>query len=313
MQQDFYIKKVFYACYVKNIVLPISFLSNIGNKKGKSYVGSKQKLRNSTVRAKNNLIQKALHNFYDSKIMSFVTLTYKDNMQDIKKAKKDIGLFFIKLKKWWNDPKRLKYLGELKYFYVYEYQSRGAVHFHIVFNRKVHKSMLLEWWTHGFSDLKVVKKGTNEFVIKYLGKYVTKAFDDVKSLNQADVGVKAYAFSRNCKNPIVIRGIKKITIQDIIKASFNATNVFYFKTPKDSDGNTILTGGIIESTVVNDYFKEYEDYERYVYLSALSHKHYLRTSEIGYLIHKDKDVSTWLDKVFGDKVEKIIFGNKKLN
>ncbi|WP_286642448.1 hypothetical protein [Spiroplasma ixodetis] len=28
IQQDFYIKKVFYACYVKNIVLPISFLTN---------------------------------------------------------------------------------------------------------------------------------------------------------------------------------------------------------------------------------------------------------------------------------------------
>ncbi|WP_342219022.1 rolling circle replication-associated protein [Spiroplasma endosymbiont of Amphimallon solstitiale] len=313
MQQDFYIKKVFYAYYVKNIVLPVSFLNNIGNTKGKSYVGNKQKLKNNTCRAKTNLIQKALHNFYDSKILSFVTLTYKDNIQDVRKAKKDVRLFFLKLKKWWDDPKRSKYLGELKYFYVYEYQTRGAVHFHIVFNRKIHKSMLLEWWTHGFSDLRVVRKGTNEFVIKYLGKYVTKALDDVKSINQTDVGVKAYAFSRNCKNPIVVRGIKKMTIQDIIKASFNATNVFYFKTPRDSDGNTVMTGGVIESTVVNDYFKEYKDYECYVYFSILSHKHYLRTSEIGYLIHRDRDVITFLDKVFGNKVEKIIFGNKRLN
>uniref|UniRef100_UPI0037DCF739 hypothetical protein n=1 Tax=Spiroplasma endosymbiont of Cleonymus obscurus TaxID=3066324 RepID=UPI0037DCF739 len=170
--------------------------------------------------------------------------------------------------------------------------------------------MLAEWWTHGFNDLKVVKKGTNEFVIKYLGKYVTKAIDDVKSINQTDVGVKDYAFSRNCKNPIVVRGIKKITIQDIIKASFKATNVFYFKTQRDSNGNTVMIGGIIESTVVNDYFKEYEDYERYVYLSALSHKYYLRTSEIGYLIQRDKDVLTWVDKVFGNKVEKIDFKKK---
>ncbi|WP_342217909.1 rolling circle replication-associated protein [Spiroplasma endosymbiont of Amphimallon solstitiale] len=307
IQQDFYVKKIFYACYVKNVVLPISFLNNIGNVRGKSYVGNKQKLRNSTVRTKTNLIQKALHNFYDSKILSFVTLTYKDNVQDIKKAKKDIRMFFLKLKKWWNDPKRFQKLGELKYFYVYEYQSRGAIHFHIIFNRKVYKSLLAECWSHGFNDLKVVKKGTNEFVIKYLGKYVTKSLDDVKSLNQTDVGVKAYAFSRNCKNPIVVRGIKKMTIQDIIKASFNATNVFYFKTQRDSNGDTVMIGGIIESTVVNDYFKEYEDYEKYVYLSALSHKHYLRTSEIGYLIQKNKDVLTWTEKVFGNKVEKIDF------
>ncbi|WJG71049.1 rolling circle replication-associated protein [Spiroplasma ixodetis] len=192
IQQDFYVKKIFYACYVKNVVLPISFLSNVGNKKGKCYVGNKQKLRNNTSRTKTNLIQKALHNFYNSKMLSFVTLTYKNNMQDIKKAKKDIGLFFIKLKKWWNDPKRFQNLGELNYFYVYEYQSRGAIHFHVIFNRKIYKSMLAEWWNHGFNDLKVVKKGTNEFVIKYLGKYVTKAMDDVKSINQTDVGVKAY-------------------------------------------------------------------------------------------------------------------------
>ncbi|MBP1528734.1 MAG: hypothetical protein H9Q65_05790 [Spiroplasma ixodetis] len=94
IQQDFYIKKVFYACYVKNIVLPISFLTNIGNKKGKCYVGNKQKLRNSTVRTKTNLIQKALHNFYNSNMLSFVTLTYKDNMQDVKKAKKTYWFIF---------------------------------------------------------------------------------------------------------------------------------------------------------------------------------------------------------------------------
>ncbi|WP_342273380.1 hypothetical protein [Spiroplasma endosymbiont of Acasis viretata] len=43
IQQDFYIKKVFYASYVKNVVLPISFLNNVGNIRGKSYVGNKQK------------------------------------------------------------------------------------------------------------------------------------------------------------------------------------------------------------------------------------------------------------------------------
>ncbi|WP_458257995.1 rolling circle replication-associated protein [Spiroplasma endosymbiont of Dactylopius coccus] len=317
IQQDFYVKKIFYACYVKNVVLPISFLNNIGNKKGKCYVGNKQKLRNSTVRTKTNLIQKALHNFYNSNMLSFVTLTYAENMQDVKQSKKDIRLFFLKLKKWWNDPKRAKYMGELKYMYVYEYQERGAVHFHIIFNRKIPYNMIRDWWPHAGNakgiDLRVVRKGTNEFVIKYLGKYVTKSLDDAKSLNQEDVGIKAYAFSRNCKNPIIVRGIKKLTIGDIIKASFSATNVFYFKTQRDSNGDTVMIGGIIESTVVNDYFKDYEDYEKYAYLSALSHKHYLRTSEIGYLIQRDKDVLTWVDKVFGNKVEKIDFKKKVLH
>ncbi|WP_342219260.1 hypothetical protein [Spiroplasma endosymbiont of Amphimallon solstitiale] len=95
IQQNFYVKKIFYACYVKNVVLPISFLNNIGNKKGKSYVGNKQKLRNSTVRTKTNLIQKALHNFYNSNMLSFVTLTYAENMQDVKQSKKIFVYFFL--------------------------------------------------------------------------------------------------------------------------------------------------------------------------------------------------------------------------
>ncbi|MBP1526278.1 MAG: hypothetical protein H9Q67_07295, partial [Spiroplasma ixodetis] len=50
-----------------------------------------------------------------------------------------------------------------------------------------------------------------------------------------------------------------------------------------------------------------------VYLSALSYKEYLRTSEIGYLIQRDKDVLIWTEKVFGNKVEKIDFKKKVLH
>ncbi|WP_342217667.1 hypothetical protein [Spiroplasma endosymbiont of Amphimallon solstitiale] len=57
-------------------------------------------------------------------MLSFVTLTYKDNMQDIKKAKKDIRLFFLKLKKWWNDPKRAKYF----FNYVEKYGWPKIIH-----------------------------------------------------------------------------------------------------------------------------------------------------------------------------------------
>ncbi len=61
-------------------------------------------------------------------VLSFVTLTYANNMKNVKL----ISLFFKRLKKWWNNPKRAKYLDELKYLYVYEYQSRGAVHYYDV-------------------------------------------------------------------------------------------------------------------------------------------------------------------------------------
>nr|WP_252320423.1 helitron helicase-like domain-containing protein [Spiroplasma endosymbiont of Lariophagus distinguendus] len=60
--------------------------------------------------------------------------------------------------------------------YVYEYQKRGAIHFHILFNRKIHKSVLPQWWPFGFNDVRVVQKGTNENIVKYLSKYVVKGW-----------------------------------------------------------------------------------------------------------------------------------------
>lgn len=88
--------------------------------------------------------------------------------------------------------------------------------------------MLAEWWTHGFNDLRVVKKGINKFVIKYLGKYVTKAIDDVKSLNQSDIGVKAYGFSRNCKNPLVHNHNFQIFL-DYFDKLYQIVNIFLFQ------------------------------------------------------------------------------------
>lgn len=143
--------------------------------------------------------------------------------------------------------------------------------------------------------MKTVRKDTNEFVIKYLSKYCTKALNDIKSLNQLDIGIKAYSFSRNCKNPIVVNGMKKIKIQDIIKASFKAKNVYYFKTLlNDNYKNTVLSGAVIESIINNDYFididvKGYEIYK----LEALWHKQMLRSDEIYSVVHKNKEKSKY--------------------
>ncbi|WP_342276881.1 hypothetical protein [Spiroplasma endosymbiont of Nebria brevicollis] len=74
---NFYVKKIFYACYVKNVVLPIDVLNNKRNENGIKNVGNDSKLRHNNVRTKSKLIQKALHNFYDAKVLSFLTLTYQ--------------------------------------------------------------------------------------------------------------------------------------------------------------------------------------------------------------------------------------------
>ena len=56
---------------------------------------------------------------------SFITLTYAENMQDIKQAKIDLN-YFIK------NVKKIK--KDFKYIAIPEFQKRGAIHFHLLSN-----------------------------------------------------------------------------------------------------------------------------------------------------------------------------------
>ncbi|BET37864.1 plectrovirus svts2 rep protein [Spiroplasma ixodetis] len=306
---NFYVKKIFYACYVKNVVLPIDIIRNYRNKLGIKNIGNINKLRNNNVRTNSKLIQKALHNFYNERFLSFLTLTYHKNETDIRKAKKDIRLFFILLKRWWNDHKRSKYLGQLKYFYVYEYQDRRAVHFHILFNLKIPYSMIRQWWPQvGNSkgvDLRVVYKETNEFVVKYLSKYVTKVQENIKSLNQKDVGNQAYSFSHNCRNPLIVRGTKMLNLQQLVQACEKAKEFYLFKTKPNEQGSTQLIGGSYDYNVTNDYFK---DFQYYVSLESLRFRYWLKNK------FNKNDVLDFLYKIFDKrKIEKIFLKNRVLH
>ncbi|WP_458258635.1 rolling circle replication-associated protein [Spiroplasma endosymbiont of Dactylopius coccus] len=283
-----------------------AILSNKRNVQGIKNLGiNGKKLKNSTIRTKTNLIHRAYHNFYDSKVLSFVTLTYAENMKDVKLAKYHIALFFKRLKKWWNNPKRAKYLGELKYLYVYEYQKRGAVHFHILFNR-IHKSMLPQWWPFGINDVRVVQKGTNENVVKYLAKYVVKVQNNMKSQNMFDLGVRAYAFSRNCTWPKVIKGQKVMLYQRLIDASIKAINSMFFKKKIDTFGRTMLFGGSFDTTIKNDSFT---DYNNYISIDSVRCRNAVKQFD-PWTFKKEK-LLNFLDKVFGNKVEKIFIESKK--
>ncbi|WP_342257432.1 hypothetical protein [Spiroplasma endosymbiont of Nomada ruficornis] len=58
MEENFYIKKVYYGAYVKNIVLPMSaILNNKRNEIGIKNLGiNDKKLRNNAIRTKTKLI-----------------------------------------------------------------------------------------------------------------------------------------------------------------------------------------------------------------------------------------------------------------
>ncbi|KAF0851496.1 MAG: hypothetical protein EIB84_01480 [Spiroplasma poulsonii] len=153
VNQKYYVKKVYYGPYIKTIVLPLECINKFGkgNPTGIKNTGENEtKLLNSRVRSQANCIRKAIHNFSGCKNMGFTTLTYAENMQDIKKANYHFKLFIKKIKYHFSKYKKNKY-ENLKYLVAYEYQYRGAVHFHIIFSEYILNKIIRKYWPYGYN------------------------------------------------------------------------------------------------------------------------------------------------------------------
>ncbi|MFA5080409.1 MAG: hypothetical protein WC472_02165 [Candidatus Paceibacterota bacterium] len=144
----------------------------------------------------------------------FLTLTFKENIQDLKEANREFSKFIQRYNyELFGEKKaRLKYLG------VPEFQKRGAIHYHvIIFNlpykkKRVYRT-LFKLWGKGRVELKIVV--TMKSLINYLSKYLTKDLLDNKLSNK-----KRYFCSRNLKKPVVIKdfGFAERVIKNIDKS-----------------------------------------------------------------------------------------------
>lgn len=134
-----------------------------------------------------------------------VTLTYKDNFTDLKRAYRHYSTFVQAL--------RHRLGRDFRYICVPEFQKRGAVHFHALFWGLPEELFLLErktrtlagLWGKGFVYLK--ETDGNEKLSHYLTKYMAKAFIDPRLKNQ-----KCYTASRNVKRPLVQTGSFNVPI-----------------------------------------------------------------------------------------------------
>lgn len=122
----------------------------------------------SNIRARNQLRRLALANF-DNK-SKFLTLTFKENMQDLKEANKIFKSFIerVKDKLLESDEKKA-----FKYIAVIEFMKNGRIHYHVLCNLKyVRAKKLEEIWGHGFIKINRINHVDNigAYVIKYMTK-----------------------------------------------------------------------------------------------------------------------------------------------
>ncbi|ALA97609.1 Spiroplasmavirus-related protein [Spiroplasma kunkelii CR2-3x] len=261
INEKYYVKKVYYGSYIKTVVLPLECINNFGkgNPTGIKNNGKNEtKLLNSRVRSQRNCIQKAIHNFNSCQNLGFTTLTYAENLQDVKKANYQFKLFIQKIKYHFSKYKKNKY-ENLKYLVAYEYQKRGAVHFHIIFSEYIPNKLIRKYWPYGYNKNLPVETGTNEFVSKYVAKYVVKSYSQEKSKNIYDLNIKAYRFSANCTDPVVKVGVIEMTKEEL-KMALCGVKHFYMFADKQKKH---MLGISIDSDWHSDYFWQMEEYIPY--------------------------------------------------
>ena len=199
--------------------------NNQEGRKGKNHLSQEQKEQNKT-RARKETLVNARNNINrliscNKDLCTFLTITYRDNFQDLRKSKEHLKLFFKKLQK--------DYTG-LKYIYVLEYQDRGAIHYHILTNiklnivtarskeRKPQEQKDLEnyyrvnyWSNRGFTDIRRLDQEGITNIAKYVSSYL------VQDLMELDLqGNRAYGYSRNLNKPVITTGESKNSIEELI-------------------------------------------------------------------------------------------------
>ncbi len=161
----------------------------------------KQKAKSSLSRTRNEMRRRINAN---PELLTFLTLTFRENLTDVKRANTLFNRFIVRLRK---ENKDFKYIA------VIEFQKRGAVHYHLLCDldiseldtkykrRKYEKEFGENKWKHGFVKVKEADHVDN--MGAYFCKYLSKDMFDEKMFRK-----KKYFCSQNLNKPIVLKGDK---------------------------------------------------------------------------------------------------------
>lgn len=132
----------------------------------------------------------------------FFTLTFKDNVTDLKYANNEYKKFVLRLNRF---CKKQGY-GKLQYIAVVEFQKRGAIHYHILCNLPyINAKTLATIWGNGF--IKINKIDDVDNVGAYITKYMTKDEADDRLIEN-----RSYFTSQGLSEPIEIENYNDVSM-----------------------------------------------------------------------------------------------------
>lgn len=136
----------------------------------------------------------------------FITLTYGEDMRDLRRLYRDFDKFYKKLKRRYRDI-------EFRYISVVEPHESGKWHLHLLLkalNREYlfidNDSVIWKLWGHGYTKTQRLHGVDN--VGAYLSSYLTDLFDEDGRKHKGarlylyPAGMNIYRCSRNCKRPV---------------------------------------------------------------------------------------------------------------
>jgi len=227
-----------------------------------------------SVKKLRNLIN---NNFSGGKKEFMFTVTYKENMKDVKKLYKDFNKFIKRLKYNFSD-------NNFEYISIVEPQGRGAWHCHVLlkFDKEIifiENSFIAKLWNKGFVTVQRIKDNIDN-IGAYLSAYLTNLehndeninmlekmgvdskeliFKDIKVNNKDKKfikgarlylyppGMRMFRKSKGIEYPEVIKGKYKE-----IKKKYNLENPFYVQEINIKDDNKkLITQNLYEQYKVN--------------------------------------------------------------
>lgn len=123
----------------------------------------------------------------------FLTLTFKENIEEIEYTNSEFKKFIKRLNYQLYKTKK----AQIRYLATWEKQKRGAIHYHIIlfqFPYIPHKQLLALW---GHGAVRINKIDVDN--VENRGRYVSKYFD--KDLELKEHKKKAFFKSQNLKSP----------------------------------------------------------------------------------------------------------------
>lgn len=182
-------------------------ISKSGRKKDFKSENYDDNRKKTLQRARKNLRRIINSNFnqYGEEFTSkFLTLTFAENIQDIKQANYEFEKFIKRLNYYVFGTKQ----ANLKYSGVIEFQKRGAVHYHVVLYNLpyIRAKTINEIWDKGKQgNIKINRIDSVDNVGAYVCKYMTDEIEDERLQ-----GKKCYFNSRDLLKPIEITNKKRV-------------------------------------------------------------------------------------------------------